>query len=87
MDTMTDVHRRLALAIEDDLAMIQTPSGFRVSNDRGLLVESETELGVWTKAFEACQRRRAWRAMKVKRKVERGQPLAPFGLDGPDDAA
>ena len=84
-DTMTDVYRRLALALEPDL--VETPivwsplveagvhaadlHRFRVSNERGLDVSSVSSLGAWTAALEACQRRAAWRAMKAKRKLER----------------
>lgn len=88
-DTMTDVYRRLALALEPDLVEVplvwsaallrETPDLDLVSvrNDRGLLVTSRTALGAWTAALAACQRRAAWRTMKATRKAETAPPPPP----------
>lgn len=92
-DTMVDVYRRLALALEPDLvegnvlAGGQGPAviGVRVSNDRGLEVRSLTALGAWTLALEACQRRAAWRTMKARRKLEKPEPYRLAGPVFPDD--
>ena len=83
-DTMVDVYRRLALALEPDLEERPIPSaagplGVTVRNDRGLEVRSLTSLGAWTAALEACQRRAAWRTMKAKRRLESSARFAPIG--------
>lgn len=91
-DTMVDVYRRLALALEPDLVETRGsfdgagwshdngPDGCMVRNERGLEVTSATPLGAWTAALEACQRRAAWRTMKAKRKLERSTPVH-IGID------